>query len=247
MPGVWDEHFAFAQELTRRPIVFGEIGGIYTDQDKQWQDWALPYIKQRGFGHTGCAPNSERAFAHFWLSHSDTRIPGGRDRWPLPFSRCAGIFYFALNPDSDDTGGLVPKDWSIPHEGTPEAGKLAALAQVRLRWPETAPRALPQAYPPRRCGRASRFAHNLSQTVLRFAPAHPGSCPLPRSLTSARHARKRRDRARRRADRAPSPPTPAHSASRSASCCCCCSRSATCAAATSAPRRQTRRLRCRRL
>ena len=64
---VWEAHFAFAQQLTHRPIVLGEIGGRYTDQDRQWQDWAIPYLKQRGFG----------------------------------------IFYFALNPDSDDTGGLV--------------------------------------------------------------------------------------------------------------------------------------------
>ena len=37
MPGVWDEHFAFAKELTRTPIVLGEFGGKYVDQDRQWQ------------------------------------------------------------------------------------------------------------------------------------------------------------------------------------------------------------------
>lgn len=39
-----------------------------------------------------------------------------------------GIFYFALNPDSEDTGGLVPKDWSLPAEGSLEYSKLQALA-----------------------------------------------------------------------------------------------------------------------
>ena len=63
---------------------------MYIGQDRQWQDWALPYIARRGFG----------------------------------------LFYFALNPDSDDTGGLVLKDWSVPPAGAPEALKLAALAQL---------------------------------------------------------------------------------------------------------------------
>ena len=37
MPGVWDAHFAFAKELTSTPIVLGEFGGRYEDQDRQWQ------------------------------------------------------------------------------------------------------------------------------------------------------------------------------------------------------------------
>ena len=61
VPGVWNAHFAFAKAETKRPIVLGEIGGMYIGQDKQWQDWALPYMKAQGFG----------------------------------------LFYFALNPDSE--------------------------------------------------------------------------------------------------------------------------------------------------
>jgi len=87
MPAVWKQHFAFAQELGT-PIVIGEIGGDYNGADKTWQDWAIPFMKQNGFG----------------------------------------LFYFALNPDSKDTGGLVPKDWSLPQQGTPEYDKLQALA-----------------------------------------------------------------------------------------------------------------------
>jgi len=87
MPAVWNEHFAFAQALGT-PIVLGEIGGGYNGEDRRWQDWAIPYVKERGFG----------------------------------------IFYFALNPDSEDTGGLVPKDWSVPKEGSLEFDKLQALS-----------------------------------------------------------------------------------------------------------------------
>ena len=41
-------------------------------------------------------------------------------------SKQMGSFYFALNPDSDDTGGILLKDWT-----TPEAGKLAGLNTIR--------------------------------------------------------------------------------------------------------------------
>ena len=89
MPGVWESHFALAQKATKRPIVIGEIGGKYTDLDRMWQDWAIPYALQRGFG----------------------------------------LFYFALNPDSTDTGGLVEKGWIEPtKEDSPEFLKLKALA-----------------------------------------------------------------------------------------------------------------------
>ena len=92
MPEVWQEHFAFAQELSGVPIVLGEIGGKYIDRDKVWQDWAWPYVNERGFG----------------------------------------VFYFALNPDSKDTGGLVPADWSEPQPGSVEAAKLENLANLAV-------------------------------------------------------------------------------------------------------------------
>ena len=50
MPAVWQAHFAFAKEQTGRPIVIGEIGGSYEGLDRNWQDWALPYCKEQGFG-----------------------------------------------------------------------------------------------------------------------------------------------------------------------------------------------------
>lgn len=90
MPFVWQSHFGFVQEATGRPILLGEIGGKYVDQDKQWQDWALDYCREKGFG----------------------------------------LFYFALNPDSADTGGLTMTNWTEPTEGSVEAAKLAALSQM---------------------------------------------------------------------------------------------------------------------
>ena len=90
MPAVWQQHFAFAQRETGVPIVIGEIGGRYTDRDRQWQDWALTYAAEQGFS----------------------------------------LFYFALNPDSEDTGGLLKAGWELPEEGDAEADKLAALAKL---------------------------------------------------------------------------------------------------------------------
>lgn len=91
MPAIWQQHFAFAKAKTGRPIVIGELGGSYVGPDRVWQDWAIPYMADQGFG----------------------------------------VFYFALNPDSKDTGGLVPSDdWSDPPTGSAEALKLVALARL---------------------------------------------------------------------------------------------------------------------
>lgn len=91
MPSVWQQHFGFAKAKTGRPIVIGEFGGNYMGADRVWQDWAIPYIIEQGYG----------------------------------------LFYFALNPDSEDTGGLVPSDdWSDPPPSSVEALKLEALARL---------------------------------------------------------------------------------------------------------------------
>ena len=44
------EHFAFVQASTGVPLVIGEMGGFYTDKDKEWQDWAFGLMKERGIG-----------------------------------------------------------------------------------------------------------------------------------------------------------------------------------------------------
>ena len=82
--GIWESRFGFLPSMGHggAPVVIGEMGGWYTDKDKQWQDWAVRYMAEKGIG----------------------------------------LFYFVLQPTSDDTGGLLKADWQ-----TPEAAKLKML------------------------------------------------------------------------------------------------------------------------
>ena len=66
MGAVWESHFGFVAEATHQPIVVGEMGGWYLNEDKKWQDWAIDYMERKGIS----------------------------------------LFYFALNPGSEDTGAL---------------------------------------------------------------------------------------------------------------------------------------------
>lgn len=83
LAAIWRSRFAFLAEEGLAPVVIGEMGGWYVNKDKQWQDWAVEFMKERGIG----------------------------------------IFYFVLQPTSDDTGGLLKADWQ-----TPEDAKLQMLA-----------------------------------------------------------------------------------------------------------------------
>ena len=31
-------------------MVIGEMGGWYVDKDRQWQDWAVSFMKEKGIG-----------------------------------------------------------------------------------------------------------------------------------------------------------------------------------------------------
>ena len=31
-------------------MIIGEMGGLYKDKDKEWQDWAIHYLKNEGIG-----------------------------------------------------------------------------------------------------------------------------------------------------------------------------------------------------
>ena len=57
----------------------------------------------------------------------DTDADQHWQRWALGYAarRGFGVFYWCLNPNSGDTGGVLLDDWTTPH-----AGKLAALAQL---------------------------------------------------------------------------------------------------------------------
>ena len=92
-----------------------------------------------------------------FYQQSSAQDPSARDKawqdWAIPYMASAGIgvFYFALNPGSVDTGGLLKDDWQ-----TPEDAKLALLRQLpttdvlqaRARSARPPPSPLPPHLPP---------------------------------------------------------------------------------------------------
>jgi len=131
MQSVWEAHFAYIRKET--PLVIGEMGGFYTGKDKEWQDWAVSYMRDAGIG----------------------------------------LFYFALNPGSDDTGGLFEKDWT-----TPEQEKLNLLAglpstDVLKLKSKSAPATPPRTPPP-----APPDKHPLPPNPPEPSPP-PGPAPPP--------------------------------------------------------------------
>ena len=51
MPAIWEERFAFLRDYKGgTPVVMGEFGGFYTGKDKQWQDTAMTFMRNRGIG-----------------------------------------------------------------------------------------------------------------------------------------------------------------------------------------------------
>jgi len=85
LAALWESRFAYLPRQSGQPVVIGEMGGFYTGKDKEWQDWAISFMKRKGIG----------------------------------------LFYFALQPTSDDTGGLLLSDWTSPH-----SQKLQMLSQL---------------------------------------------------------------------------------------------------------------------
>ena len=82
---VWERHFGYVPDFTRRPMVIGETGGNYRGRDRQWQQVFVRYAIEKGFG----------------------------------------LLYFALNPNTHDTGGILLDDWT-----TPDNEKLKMLSAV---------------------------------------------------------------------------------------------------------------------
>tara|TARA_B110001452_G_scaffold85805_1_gene70125 strand:+ start:470 stop:3088 length:2619 start_codon:yes stop_codon:yes gene_type:complete len=82
---VWERHFGYVPDFTRRPMVIGEMGGNYRGRDRQWQQEFIRYAIEKGFG----------------------------------------LLYFALNPNTHDTGGILLDDWT-----TPDKEKLKMLSAV---------------------------------------------------------------------------------------------------------------------
>ncbi len=107
MAQIWMDRFAFLSVQGIAPVVIGEMGGFYD------------------------APGNPSG-----------HDPNGLDKvwqdWAIAFCRnhSIGMFYFALNPGSDDTGGLLKDDWTTPVDsklkllsGLPSTDILSARAR----------------------------------------------------------------------------------------------------------------------
>jgi endoglucanase len=76
MPAIWEDHFGAV--VGKYPVVIGEWGGRYVDQDRVWQDKFSEWLISKGLG-------------------------------------CSN-FYWSLNPNSGDTGGILLDDWKTPNQ-----------------------------------------------------------------------------------------------------------------------------------
>ena len=132
MADIWESHFGFITQLHGTPIVIGELGGFagivhkclpgrdYDDEDIIVVDDAevarLAGRRLQDGSEPGPPPSPPRM----------CREPKDLEwqRWAIHYAaqRGFGVFYFGLNPNSDDTGGLLEDDWT-----TPVYAKLAIL------------------------------------------------------------------------------------------------------------------------
>ena len=111
LAGLWSSRFAFLAEWSKAPVVIGEMGGWYVNQ-------------------TPTLPPRVSSMPHHLLPPPLLRYTGKDQQWQdwaVRFMRDKGIgiFYFVLQPTSDDTGGLLKADWQ-----TPEDAKLRMLAEL---------------------------------------------------------------------------------------------------------------------
>ena len=73
---VWERHFGYVRDLTKRPMIIGETGGHFRGRDHEWQQEMVRWSIEKGFG----------------------------------------LIYFALNPNTHETGGILLDDWTTPDE-----------------------------------------------------------------------------------------------------------------------------------
>ena len=160
MPSIWLQRFAFLAVEGIAPVVIGEMGGFYD------------------------APGNPSG-----------KDPNGLDKiwqdWAIAYCRnhSIGMFYFALNPGSVDTGGLLEDDWT-----TPVQSKLALLSglpstdilTVRARSFPAIPPSPPPAEPLKPVSLISPVP-----TMIASPPSPPSAAPSPRlkqSLVAAASA-----------------------------------------------------------
>ena len=47
---VWDRHFGYVRDLTKRPLIIGETGGHFRGRDREWQQEMVRWSVEKGFG-----------------------------------------------------------------------------------------------------------------------------------------------------------------------------------------------------
>jgi chitinase len=100
LPKIWDEHFGFIHHENIAPLLVGEFGNRYADAgNRQWLDTFARYLG------------------------GDFDVDGVSDLEPGETG--LSWAYWAWNPNSSDTGGLLAKDWR-----TPLPAKLDVLAPL---------------------------------------------------------------------------------------------------------------------
>ena len=82
---VWERHFGYVRDLTKRPMIIGETGGHFSGRDHEWQQEVVQWSIEKGFG----------------------------------------LIYFALNPNTQGTGGILLDDWT-----TPDKAKIKLLSAL---------------------------------------------------------------------------------------------------------------------
>lgn len=109
---VWRSHWGFIVENGIAPVWIGEFGGKFGTN---------------GTGQLGIAPHAE--YECQWLYHLELYMNGdfdGDGDNDLPATSAGISFcYWAFNPNSGDTGGIVQDDWT-----TPQAFKLRLLDPI---------------------------------------------------------------------------------------------------------------------
>ena len=117
LPRKWDEIWGFATDLgLRPPLVLSEVGGDMT------------CCNFRELGAIGADATWQMNLIEYLHLKS------------------AGLFYFCLNPYSDDTGGLLKKDFITPE--TQKLKMLSAVPSTRIVWTGQPPSQPPAPPPP---------------------------------------------------------------------------------------------------
>jgi chitinase len=115
LPAIWDENFGYIHREGIAPVLVGEFGNRYEEvRDRQWLDAFAAYLAG-DFDIDG---------------RSDLRAGETGLSWT----------YWAWNPNSGDTGGILADDWR-----TPVQAKLDALAELRAAGTDFDPTAGPGA------------------------------------------------------------------------------------------------------